>query len=202
MKIARRLIFAALCLKAPAVRGATLGYTAPYRYLESGFATFEPADQFADLDMGVAGLDSMATQRSALGVAGIQVSSRITGFSERGASFFKITFFLNEPSAWSLTGSFELLGSTGFACVSIQDLAHQDTLIVNEVIYAPPLVAESRKLDFGGVLASGNYSLEAMIYGGGDSQSTRGGIDAVFSIPEPGAVQLLVIALLPRARRR
>ena len=195
------LCYAALSITAPVAGGATLSYASAYRYIESGPVSFEPADPFADLDMGLAGLDSIATQRSALSSTGIVVSSRIAGSSERGAAFFKVNFSLNEPGQWSLTGSFELLGTTGLACVSILNLARPDLPLVNEIIYGPPPVSATRMLNFGGVLAAGNYTMEAMIYGGGDDQLTRGGIDAMFTIPEP-AVSLLLIMILPCVARR
>ena len=202
MKSARRLLIAILCLTAPAACGAALSYTEGYRYLEAGLETFESTDPFGGLDRAVAGFDSLASQRSLPAATAIIVSSRISGTTERAAAFFKISFNLDAPSAWSLTGSFELLGSAGLACVSFQDLAHRDTLIVNEIIYAPPLISETRILQFGGVLPAGSYTLEAMIYGGGDNLFTRGGIDAVFRIPEPRVQGLLLIALPFGFRRR
>ncbi len=202
MKLTSRLLLAALCLAAPAAHGAVLSYTSAYRYVEGGSQTFQSIDPFGLFDESVAGLDSMATHRSSLGTTAILLASRITGQSERGAAFFKVDFVLDEAAAWSLTGSFELLGRDGIACVSLQDLAHRDTTIVNEIIFAPQLDLETRSLQFGGVLAAGSYSLEAMIYGGGDNQMARASIDAVFTIPEPGASLLSVVALMLAARRR
>ncbi len=202
MKIMFRLLPATLGLAAPVAQGAVLSYTEVFRYLESGLTTYQSTDPFADSELSIAGLDSLAMQRLALGDSAIVLSSRIAGLTGRGTSFLKVTFSLDEPSAWSLTGSFGLLGSDGIACVSFQDMAHRETTIVNEIIFAPPLVSETRALQFGGVLAAGSYSLEAMIYGGGDNQMARASIDAVFTIPEPGASLLSVAALMLAARRR
>lgn len=204
MKLTSRLLLAALCLAAPAAHGAVLSYTSAYRYVEGGSQTFQSIDPFGLFDESVAGLDSLATHRSSLGTSAILLASRITGQSERGAAFFKVDFVLDEAVAWSLTGSFELLGSNGLACVSLINLADTDAPLVNEIIDAPSLASERRVLHFGGVLAAGSYTLDALVYGGGENQFARGGIDAVFTIPEPGASLLLLVtvALLPGAGRR
>ena len=198
------LLFATLCLAAPAAHGAVLSFTSAYRYVEGGDQTFQSTDPFSDLDVGVAGLDSTATHRSSLGAGVIRLSSRITGLTERGAAFFVVDFVLDDPAAWSLTGSFELLGSNGFACISLLNLANRDAPLVHELIDSPPLGAQTRVLHFGGVLPAGSYTLDALIYGGGNNQLARGGIDAVFTIPEPGAPLLLLaaVALLRGAGRR
>ena len=206
MEITFRLLIAALCLaaEATAAHGAVLSYTSAYRYVEGGDRTFQTTDPFSDLDVGVVGLDSTATHRSSLGAGVIRLSSRITGLTERGAAFFVVDFILDEPAAWSLTGSFELLGSNGVACISLLNLANRDAPLVHELIDSPPLGAQSRALQFGGVLPAGSYTLDALIYGGGNNQPARGGIDAVFTIPEPGAPLLLLfaVALLRGAGRR
>ena len=65
---------------------------------------------------------------------------------------------------------------------------HLDVMLINEVIFAPPQVSESRPLHYTGTLEAGDYLLEAMIYGGGDNQVTRGNLDVAFSIPEPDSL--------------
>ena len=199
-------------MMAGAAHGATLTCTAAFRQVESGETILRPSAPFADFDESIVSTvaepeqeprtDSSASQRSNFRPAMITVTSRISGDTARGASFFQVTFDLDEASAFLLTGSFNLTGSAGFACVSLLNLAQTATPLVHEVIYAPPFVSGSWELLFAGTLEAGRYTMEAMIYGGGDNQVTQGGIDVIFSIPEPGPAALLSAGLLLMMRRR
>jgi hypothetical protein len=212
MRIASRLPIAALCLVAAEARGAALSWVSAFRQIECGVLVASPAATFGGFDESLVSMrevpgqpprpDSSASQMSVLELQTILVSSRISGETTRGASFFQVYFDLDEASPFRVTGSIELLGSAGFACVSLVNLAQTATPLVHEVMLAPPPVSESRDLLFSGTLEPGRYAMEAMIYGGGDNRATRGKIDVVFSIPEPGTGSLAAAAGLVLLRRR
>ena len=189
-------------------RGASLSYVAAWRLLECGLGLVSPPGEFDEWNEGLAiaatGTDSggVASQRSVFREDSIHVVSRIAGDASRGTSFLQVTFSLDETTACSLTGTLSLLGSDGVSCVSLVDLAHQEWALINEIIIAPPGQSEVRPLSFALVLAPGTYMLEAMLYGGGDHAATSGGIDLVFSIPEPAALLPAAGAVLLFRRQR
>jgi hypothetical protein len=212
MKKLLRLLTAALCTGAAGVQAASLSFSSAIRSVGGADALEKPATEFADFDASVTGIvfdpglgglreGCRASQQSVLGAQTITVLSEISGDSGTGVSLFHVSFRLDHAAAWSLAGTMSLLGTAGFACVSFQDLAHQDTLLINEIIFAPPRASESRPLFFSGVLEPGSYMLEAMVYGGGDNLPTLGELNVVFSIPEPGSLTLMGIALVARRRR-
>lgn len=207
------LCAAALGLAAAGTHAATLSFTSALRLIQSGSSVLTPSSEFADFDNRIDSIiddpdqslrgSSRASQQSAFRQHAITVVSSIAGDDGRGTSLFKVSFSLDETAAWRLAGTFSLLGGDGFACVSLADLAHLESLLVNQVIFAPPLVSEVRPLLFTGVLPPGNYELEAIIYGGGEDLATQGDINVTFSIPEPGRLLLIAggIRLFSRRKR-
>ena len=201
-----------LTLSAATARAAVLTYDLAYRFLEVGSEGRGPAGEFLDWDETLTGLyedpgqglrqGGWGSQRSTLRPEGIAVLSTFSGGALRVSSFCKIDFTLDAPAAWSLTGRLSLIGSNGFVCVGLVDFANRDAPPVTQIISAPPAVAESRTLNFSGVLPPGRYSLEAMIYGGGDNLPTTGTLAVVFTIPEPRALWIVAAALSFMGRRR
>ena len=201
-----------LTLSATPAGAAVLSYDFAYRILEVGGEVRGPPGEFLDWDETLTGLyedpgqgllqGGWGSQRSTLRTGGIAVLSTISGDALRVSSFCKIDFTLDAATTWSLTGGASLIGSDGFVCVSLTDLAHRDTPPVLVIISAPPAVSRTRTLDFGGVLAPGQYSLEAMIYGGGDHQTTTGNLAVVFTIPESHTLWMAAAAITLVGRRR
>ena len=201
-----------LTLSAATARAAVLTYDLAYRFLEVGSEGRGPAGEFLDWDETMSGMfddpelglreGGWGRQQSTLGTGTVEVRSTLNGGALRVSSFCKIDFTLDAPAAWSLTGRLSLIGSNGFACVALVDFANRDAPPVNQIISAPPAVAESRTLNFSGVLPPGRYTLEAMIYGGGDQQTTTGELAVLFTIPEPDALWIAAAALCLMGRRR
>lgn len=138
--------------------------------------------------------DSSAAQTSAIGPQTITFSSRVTGGHGLGMSVLVVSFRLEEPAAWSADGRFSLLGESGFACVSLVNLPQRTVLLLNEIAGDPPAAALTRTWTANGILAPGDYELEAIIHTGGTGQSHSGSTELRFHIPEPGALWLTIAA--------
>ena len=91
---------------------------------------------------------------------------------------------------------------SGFACVSLVNLAHHETLLLNEIAGDPPGSQLERSWSAGGVLEAGNYTLDAIIYAGGTGPAHSGALAMQFSVPEPSACGLLLAAGLCGMRAR
>ena len=201
-----------LTLSATPAGAAVLSYDFAYRILEVGGEVRGPPGEFLDWDETLTGLyedpgqgllqGGWGSQRSTLRTGGIAVLSTFSGEALRVSSFCKIEFTLDAATTWSLTGRLSLIGSDGFVCVSLTDLANRDEPPVLAILFAPPAISRTRTLNFGGVLQPGQYSLEAMIYGGGDNLPTTGDLAVVFTIPEPGTVWMAAVVLGLVTRRR
>jgi hypothetical protein len=195
---------------------AALLYTAAMRSVEDlpMTAALSPVDPFADFEEGFAFLSSepneqgrllsRASQRSSLRPDALQVFSSVAGDLTTGRSILEVTFTLTEPSAYSLSGIIGLAGQDGFVCISLVDLAHHETPLIEAFLFGPLPVAITRPISYSGILPAGNYTLDAIVYAGGTGQVSSGRLEAIFSIPEPqlGLTLALVSALWLVRRQR
>ena len=187
-----------LCAAVCPARAAVLLYSSTQRFVQTGDAIVEPPASFAALDMVTPG----ARQQSSFLPSFVSVLSHVSGAAMQGLSVMKVTFRLTEPSLWSANGSFSLLGESGFACVSLVNLAHHDTLLLNEIAGDPPARLLERSWSASGVLEAGNYTVDAIIYTGGTGAAHSGSLAMHFSIPEPSACGMLLAAGLCWMRAR
>ena len=182
----------------PAAAAAALVYQGAQRFVQSDGFTREPRDIFGPMDLATPG----ARQQSEFQPQSVSVFSSVIGGPGQGLSVMKINFHLDEPAPWSAFGSFSLLGESGFACVSLVNLARHDTLLLNEIAGDPPAANLHRTWTAGGFLEPGDYLLDAIIYTGSDGSAHTGSLQMQFSIPEPSAAWLTVVAAALMNRRR
>ncbi len=195
---------------------AALLYTAAMRSVEDlpTTAAWSPADPFGDFEeqfaffssaVGVQGrLASRASQRSYFRPDALQVFSSVAGDLTTGRSLLEVSFTLTAPSPYTLSGFIGLAGQDGFVCISLVDLAHHEAPLIEAFLFTPLPVEITRPISYSGILPAGNYTLDAIVYAGGDGQISSGRLEAIFSIPEPllGLTLALVGARLLTRRQR
>jgi hypothetical protein len=193
----------------PAARAAAVQYLTDTRQVQSSGTTIAPDHAFGLFDAEVFSpanpADSSAAQTSSVAAEAVRFSSRVTGGQGLGLSFMIVLFRVTEPAAWQAAGGFSLLGESGFACVSLVSLPQRTTLLLNEIAGDPPAASIIRTWSAAGVLAPGDYELEAIIHSGGTGQPHTGSMEMTFTVPEPGTgfclLAFAAAALWQRGRR-
>jgi len=196
LRLFRLICLAAACAWLPAAEGAVLFYVQDLRLVQSAGLTAVPAVLFTDFDQGISGggtlesPDSAARQHSILGPEFVAMESTVTGMATRALSVLRVSFQLNDSADYQLDGRLQLTGGTGFSCISLVNLAQRDPVLVNEVLPAPGVESAVHAFARSGILAPGDYELEAIIYAGGEGRPEQGSLEMSFRIPEPGFVPL------------